>query len=70
VGSANLDPRSLRLNFELNLACHSRELNQQLAAVALAKKRRAKEVTLDSWWARPGRERVVDGAVRLLSPYL
>ena len=70
VGSANLDPRSLRLNFELNLACQCRELNRELSAVVMDKKRRATEVTLDDWWARPRRERVIDGAVRLLSPYL
>jgi cardiolipin synthase len=70
VGSANLDPRSFRLNFEVNLVCCCKDLNRQLAAVAMERKRRATEVTLDTWWQQPRRERVVDGAVRLLSPYL
>jgi cardiolipin synthase A/B len=70
VGSANLDPRSLRLNFELNLACQCKVLHQKLAAVVEDKKSRSTEVTLATWWKQPRRERIVDGAVRLLSPYL
>ncbi|BDV44842.1 cardiolipin synthase [Geotalea uraniireducens] len=70
IGSANLDPRSLRLNFELNLEVYDRELSGRLArhfAAALAKSR---EVTLAEMDSRPLSEKLRDSTAKLFSPYL
>ncbi len=46
VGSANWDPRSLRLNFEFNLECDDRELATQLLGIARAKIKKGRCVTI------------------------
>jgi cardiolipin synthase len=70
LGSANWDPRSLRLNFEFNLECYDTELAKRLDQWVEAKQKGAHEVTMAEVNARslPGRLR--DGVARLLTPYL
>jgi cardiolipin synthase A/B len=70
VGSANWDPRSLRLNFEFNLECYDPELAGLLEGMARAKIRRARRVTLEEVDGRGLAVKVRDGLARLLSPYL
>jgi cardiolipin synthase len=70
VGSANWDPRSLRLNFEFNLECYDPELAGLLEGMALAKIRRARRVTLEEVDGRRLAVKLRDGLARLLSPYL
>ncbi|WP_018860559.1 phospholipase D-like domain-containing protein [Thioalkalivibrio sp. ALJ3] len=70
VGSANWDPRSLRLNFECNLECLDRDLGQQLGAWAEDLRTRSHPLTLEDVHARPLPARLRDGAARLLTPYL
>jgi cardiolipin synthase len=70
IGSANLDPRSLRLNFELNLEVYDRHFTELLEKhfdEALAGSR---EVTLEDMDGRPLTQKLRDGASKLLSPYL
>lgn len=70
VGSANLDPRSLRLNFELNLEIFDRGVVEELekyCANALAVSR---EISLAEMDGRPLPERVRDSLAKLFSPYL
>ncbi|MGE3259896.1 MAG: phospholipase D-like domain-containing protein [Geobacter sp.] len=70
IGSANLDTRSLRLNFELNLsvfdlpfsAAIGRYFDQALAS--------SRQVTLAEVDGRPLPIRLRDGVARLFSPYL
>lgn len=69
-GSSNWDPRSLRLNFELDLACHDRALATRLDALVEERIGHARSVSLSELDARPLPIRVRDGAARLLSPYL
>jgi cardiolipin synthase len=70
LGSANWDARSLRLNFELNVECYSRELAQNLEAVIARKLHVAQEVKIADVDGRtiPGKLR--DSAARLFSPFL
>ena len=71
IGSANLDPRSLRLNFELNLEVYDRELASQLADKFAATVAESREVTLtevDNGRSIP--EKIRDGMAKLFSPYL
>ncbi|MHB9096648.1 MAG: phospholipase D-like domain-containing protein [Syntrophales bacterium] len=70
LGSANWDPRSLRLNFEFNLECYNTELAQQLEQWFETKLNGARPVTLEEVNSRSLPARLRDGIVRLLTPYL
>ena len=61
LGSANWDPRSLRLNFEYNLECYDTALARQLEALVAAKRKAAHPVTLQEMDDRPLPERLRDG---------
>lgn len=70
VGSSNLDPRSLRLNFEIDLEVlddgFAAGIERQIEAAIGS----AVEVTLESLRARPFLERLIDRLLWLGSPYL
>jgi cardiolipin synthase len=70
VGSANWDPRSMRLNFEVNVELYDRPLCARLDALFEDKRRGAKEITAEKWAARPLPLRLRDGLARLALPYL
>jgi len=70
LGSANWDPRSLRLNFEYNLECYDVELAKQLESLVVMKLEGAHEVTLKEVDERPLPLRLRDGIARLATPYL
>ena len=70
LGSANWDPRSLRLNFELQVECYDPALAAQVEALATARIARARRVTLAEVDSRPLSVKLRDGVARLLSPYL
>lgn len=70
VGSANWDPRSLRLNFELNVECYDTGLAAEVGALIDAKMSGCRRLTLEDIDARPLPIKLRDGVVRLLSPYL
>ncbi len=70
IGSANWDPRSLRLNFEFNLECFCPSLASALEAIVDDKVARGREVTLADVDGRSLPVRLRDGLARLASPYL
>jgi cardiolipin synthase len=70
LGTANWDPRSLRLNFEFNLECYDRDLAQALEGVVRAKLQKAQPLTLADVDGRSFPIKLRDGLARLLSPYL
>jgi len=70
VGSSNIDPRSLRLNFELDLEVFSRSLAQQLGQRIDAKMEKATLVTLAELQATPFWLRLRNRLIWLVSPYL
>jgi cardiolipin synthase len=70
LGSANWDPRSLRLNFELNVECYDPELAHRLAANLRTRLTQAHEVTLQEVDSRSLPARLRDGIARLFTPYL
>lgn len=70
IGSANLDPRSLRLNFELNLEVYDRELAGTLSRHFVSTVTRSRQVGLAEMDGRPLPEKVRDSAAKLFSPYL
>ncbi len=70
VGSANLDPRSLRLNFEFNLEVYDQTLTRELAQHFDREVARAEEVSREDLERRPLAVQLRDAFAKLLSPYL
>ncbi|NNF17979.1 MAG: cardiolipin synthase [Gammaproteobacteria bacterium] len=70
IGSANLDPRSLRLNFELGIEVFSGELNAKMRAHIDAAVSVSRELTAKELAERSIPVRLRDSAFALLSPYL
>jgi cardiolipin synthase A/B len=69
-GSANWDARSLRLNFELLLEAYDGDLGARAEAAALARRARARPVSVAELQAAPLPVRLRDAAARLAKPYL
>ncbi len=69
-GSANWDPRSLRLNFEFNVECYSREVACATADLVRQKIANSQLLTLAEVDARPLPIKLRDGLARLATPYL
>lgn len=69
-GSANLDPRSLRLNFELNVECYDEDLGECLKNLITSKIKGARVLTEEDILTHPLPLRLRDGVARLFSPYL
>ncbi|MCB1212442.1 MAG: phospholipase, partial [Verrucomicrobiales bacterium] len=70
VGSTNWDPRSLRLNFEFNLACHDRALARVLTAEFERKLAISDEITTAILRETSLPIRLRNGIARLLIPLL
>lgn len=70
IGSTNWDPRSLRLNFEFNLACCDRELALRLDAEFEKKLGESRELTLADIQQDPLAIQLRNGIARLFIPLL
>ncbi|KPK17085.1 MAG: hypothetical protein AMJ62_02345 [Myxococcales bacterium SG8_38] len=70
VGSANWDPRSLRLNFEFNLECYHEALGRELLDHARKKMKNARLLTMEELDRRTPLQQLRDGTARLMQPYL
>ncbi len=70
LGSANLDRRSFRLNFELNVEAYDAELALGLSRWLDGVVAASQPVTLEDVDNRPGWKRLRDGWVKLFSSYL
>lgn len=70
VGSANLDARSLKLNFELNVEVFGRELGEQLQAHADELQKTSRELHLEELNKEGAARRLRNAAFWLLSAYL
>jgi len=70
LGSANWDPRSLRLNFEFNVECYDRELTASLTDLVRAKIQQSRPLSLADVDGRSLPRKLRDGVARLFSPYL
>lgn len=69
-GSSNWDPRSLRLNFELDVEVHDAKLAAALDQEVAERIAAGREVTLAEVDARPIPVKLGHGLARILSPYL
>lgn len=70
VGSANLDMRSFRLNFEVSSLIASRAFNHEVADYLVSRFEDATAVSRRALRRRPLTGRVIDAAAHLLSPLL
>ena len=70
IGSANLDSRSLRLNFELNVELFSAEAVRPLTSYLERIQQRSEKTSLQNLDGRPFLTRVRDAACWLFAPYL
>ncbi len=70
IGSANLDSRSLRLNFEVAVEIIDEEFASQLVADLTTRRSLAREITLAELDARSFWAKLRDGIAWLGSPYL
>ncbi len=70
VGSSNLDPRSLRLNFEVDLEVMDAQFASDVEALVESAMASAKPVLLQSLRARSFWVRLLDRIIWLGSPYL
>ncbi|MGK9247036.1 PLDc N-terminal domain-containing protein [Inquilinus limosus] len=70
IGSSNLDSRSLRLNFELDVEIYDRGVAGEIDAAIRQRIATARPETLDTLRARPFLTRLRNRTVWLASPYL
>ena len=70
LGSANMDPRSLRLNFEFNVECYDLSLGRAIEEFVAGKRSASTSVTLKQVDGRALGVKIRDGLARLLTPYL
>lgn len=70
IGSANIDPRSLRLNFELTVEVFDDGVAGEIVAYCRELLARSREVTLAEVDGRPLHVRLRDSIAWLASPYL
>lgn len=70
IGSSNLDPRSLRLNFELDTEVYDHELAKWIADRIDQQIEHARLVTLESLYSEPFLKRLRNKIIWLASPYL
>lgn len=70
LGSANWDPRSLRLNFEFNVECYDPAVARTAAEWFDGMLRQSRQTTLAEVDARSLPIRVRDGIARLFTPFL
>ncbi len=69
-GTANLDIRSLSLNFELMLAIYDADFTRQLLALQRDYERDSVPVVLKEWRQRPVVERLQEGVAYMAAPLL
>ena len=69
-GSANWDPRSLRLNFEIDVECYDPDLGERAEALVAERLARARPIARADVDARSLPVKLRDGVARLFSPYL
>ncbi len=70
VGTANIDVRSFRLNFEVNAFLYDQEISMELSSAFMDDMEKSRELTLDDYLERPVMIKVKESISRLLSPIL
>jgi len=69
-GSLNLDPRSMRLNFEISLAVYDNDFAKRLRALQQTYIDRSELMNLELWSHRPRRQQFAENCARMFGPLL
>lgn len=70
VGTANLDVRSMRLNYETNLAIYDSKFSEKMKKIILDEISMSDEIDLLTWRARPARYHFIENLCNLFSPII
>ncbi len=70
IGSANMDCRSLELNYEINAYIYNEELARENKRIFFEDLADCREVTLAEWNRRPWHHKLIQAVVRLFAPLL
>ena len=70
VGTANIDVRSFRLNFEVNAFIYSNEVSKKLSESFTQDLKLSRQLTLEDYKQRSLKIRFKESISRLLSPIL
>ncbi len=70
VGTANMDNRSFRLNFEVTALVYGARLSEELSAMFKRDRKNAVEISKSHGTKLPVSEKLLQGVARLLSPLL
>lgn len=70
IGTANLDVRSLHLNYESNLAIYDDNFTNKLKEILLDDQVQSEEIILDNWLRRPLRTQMLENLAHLMMPML
>ena len=70
VGTANLDERSLNLNYESSVAVYSEEFADTMKNIIHEDINLSDEILLSNWRTRPAHRRLLENLAALLSPIL
>jgi len=70
IGSANIDPRSLRLNYEVGVEVYDEDFATKLSSYAQRELQSCRRITLEEVDSRPLPIKIRDGIAWLFSPYL
>jgi cardiolipin synthase len=67
IGSSNMDIRSFELNMEITLVCYGTQVAADLRKLEEEYLRRSRQLTLETWQARPLHTKLFDNLARLTS---
>ena len=70
VGTANLDERSLNLNYESSVAVYGEEFADAMKCIIHEDIDLSDEITLNEWQRRPAHRRLLENLAALMSPVL
>ncbi len=70
IGTANLDERSLELNFEVNSIVYDETLAKQLKGAFIEDLKYSKKIDLSAWLKRPKSVRFTERIARLFAPLM
>jgi len=70
IGTANLDIRSFKLNFEVNAFIYDKETNAKMAKDFFEDLRVSKKVVLEEYEKRPLAHKIIESIARVFSPIL
>ncbi len=70
IGSANMDCRSLELNYEINAYIYNEEIARENKRIFFDDLSNCREITLEEWSRRPWYHKIIQSVMRLFAPLL